>query len=485
MVEATCSYYTYNSSSGSQNFLPKVTFEYQPAGDFCFAPSNLTATVDDSDVDITWVDTNASQWQVTWGIGAFNPDTVFDNTDITYTDSYSFSGLEDGIYTVYVRAICGPDDSSSWRSTTFMIGGCFISIEGEDSFGDGWNGGSLAIIQGGNTVATFGMTTGSTASIQVPVADSPVSFVWSSGSYDSEVSISIKDGGGATVYTVTQPNAGTIYTLADPCPSCLPPTNLVVDSIHADAIFLSWDAGNNTDWVVTINDSSFAVNTNEIAITDLTLNTVYNIGVSTVCDGDDTSSSASVVVRTLAGDPISAFPYMCGFEIDVDNDINEALNWVLENGTQTNYWTVGTATNNGGSRSLYITDNGTSNSYSNGSISYSYAYATFIMDSGAYDFSYDWKCQGESHYYDFTRVFLTPGATDFTAGSVLGGSTYSFSNYTVPADWFDLTVSGATPNTLAQSSDWQTAYEIIKKSRNYYSEDEIETELFETMNMDT
>ena len=31
-------------------------------------------------------------------------------------------------------------------------------------------------------------------------------------------------------------------------------------------------------------------------------------------------------------------------------------------------------------------------------------------------------------------------------------------------------------------SDWQTAFEIIKKSRNFYSEDDIESELFERMN---
>ena len=34
-------------------------------------------------------------------------------------------------------------------------------------------------------------------------------------------------------------------------------------------------------------------------------------------------------------------------------------------------------------------------------------------------------------------------------------------------------------------SDWQQAYEIIRKARNYYSEDEIETELFERMNSRT
>ena len=31
-------------------------------------------------------------------------------------------------------------------------------------------------------------------------------------------------------------------------------------------------------------------------------------------------------------------------------------------------------------------------------------------------------------------------------------------------------------------SDWQQAYSIIKKARNYYSEEDIESELFERMN---
>lgn len=38
------------------------------------------------------------------------------------------------------------------------------------------------------------------------------------------------------------------------------------------------------------------------------------------------------------------------------------------------------------------------------------------------------------------------------------------------------------PNRHKNLSDWQQAYEIICKARNYYSEDDIETELFERMN---
>ena len=39
--------------------------------------------------------------------------------------------------------------------------GCTIRVAGEDSYGDGWNGGSLDIIQGTDTLANFALTGGS------------------------------------------------------------------------------------------------------------------------------------------------------------------------------------------------------------------------------------------------------------------------------------------------------------------------------------
>ena len=38
------------------------------------------------------------------------------------------------------------------------------------------------------------------------------------------------------------------------------------------------------------------------------------------------------------------------------------------------------------------------------------------------------------------------------------------------------------PNKNINISDWQQAYDIIRKARNFYSEDDIEAELFERMN---
>ena len=63
------------------------------------------------------------------------------------------------------------------------------------------------------------------------------------------------------------------------------------------------------------------------------------------------------------------FSYTCNF----DND-SDTAGWVLLNSGQTNQWFIGTATHNGGTKSLYISnDNGTSNAYSTGTTVFAYA----------------------------------------------------------------------------------------------------------------
>ena len=47
----------------------------------------------------------------------------------------------------------------------------------------------------------------------------------------------------------------------------------------------------------------------------------------------------------------ASLPYTCGFE-----DAGENSNWTIVNGTATNKFHIGTAVNNGGNKSLYISD---------------------------------------------------------------------------------------------------------------------------------
>jgi hypothetical protein len=48
----------------------------------------------------------------------------------------------------------------------------------------------------------------------------------------------------------------------------------------------------------------------------------------------------------------ASLPYTCGFE-----DATENGNWTILNGNSTNKFFIGTAVNNGGTQSLYISNN--------------------------------------------------------------------------------------------------------------------------------
>ena len=80
---------------------------------------------------------------------------------------------------------------------------------------------------------------------------------------------------------------------------------------------------------------------------------------------------------------------------------------------------VGNDVNNGGSRSLYITNDGATNAYTVTSTSYSFAARAFDLAAGNYFCTYDWKAQGESSY-DFIRAALVPINVQLTAGDYCG-----------------------------------------------------------------
>ena len=136
-------------------------------------------------------------------------------------------------------------------------------------------------------------------------------------------------------------------------------------------------------------------------------------------------------------------PYSTGFETTDDTD------WNFVNGTP-NQWHIGTATNNGGSRGLYISNNGgTSNAYTAGSSSISFVCRFFSLDAGDYDLSFDWKCNGEGNY-DFLRVFLCPN--EMPSASSFSGFGAPIYRGTTPTGWHDL-----ADTHLNQQTTWQTA----------------------------
>ncbi|MCR5821981.1 MAG: fibronectin type III domain-containing protein, partial [Bacteroidales bacterium] len=137
--------------------------------------------------------------------------------------------------------------------------------------------------------------------------------------------------------------------------------------------------------------------------------------------------------------------YSCDFE-----DATENAEWTLLGGTFPNQWYIDTATNNGGSNALYISnDNGTSNAYtvSVGSTQFVFAMRSLTLEVGEYVVSYDWKCKAQNNS-DFMRVALIPESIADTLDAAVTIAGLSFN--TMPAGW--VVADGGT--RLSGSSTW-------------------------------
>ena len=196
----------------------------------------------------------------------------------------------------------------------------------------------------------------------------------------------------------------------DVLPNCLIPTMITASDVTQSSIHLQWDGGgSNTFEIVavpagsTLADEISAGNVtmayeDSITLTGLTSSTSYTIYLRADC-GVDYSDYGTVSVRT-AQVP-APLPYFCDFEGG-----DPGFDFV--NGSATNQWAVGTATSNGGTHALYISNNnGASNAYTITDVSNVWAYRDieFPACPGGYTLSFDWKSNGES-CCDYMQVFI-------------------------------------------------------------------------------
>ena len=228
---------------------------------------------------------------------------------------------------------------------------------------------------------------------------------------------------------------------------CQRVVDLSAANVLLDSATIVWTDGINTSWFVEYDTVDFTpgvgnghnltmVTDTFCVLTGLDSGTVYHVYVYPDCD---TIVERHITFTTLAAAPATV-PYNCDFEQPGVNG------WDLIQTSQNNYWIVGNATNNGGTKSLYITDNGTANSYS-GAASYSFAVRTFNLAAGNYVCTYDWKCQGESSF-DFIRAALVPAGVNIEAGDYCGFDNAS----AMPAG--SIALDGGNRLNL-QGSSWQ------------------------------
>ena len=240
--------------------------------------------------------------------------------------------------------------------------------------------------------------------------------------------------------------AGTNFTTLI---SCAKPTALAASNITSSGATLTWTAGaaGQDNWEVEYSTTSdFTVSQTVSAspeatatLSSLTAGTTYYVRVRANCGGGDYSKWTDAISFTTLQTAVAA-------DDGYTDDFETANNWMLVNGTQTNAWAWGTAVKKDGEKGLYISnDGGTTNAYTN-TETYVYATKLFSFAGGAYSFTYDWKCVGESKY-DYLRVALVPSTITLTAGTNAG---FNSSNTNLPSGWISLDES----TKLSASSEW-------------------------------
>ena len=218
----------------------------------------------------------------------------------------------------------------------------------------------------------------------------------------------------------------------NPCDSV---NNIVFDTVGMSRLSVSWtDTANRGSYTVKIgteNNPATAFFTGTTTATHYTFTgltglTTYYVWVYANC-AEGMSDYITASTTTLASDP-HYLPYVNDFE-----DTTNLFSVYQRSGSNT--WFTGSAVNHGGSRSMYVTnDGGVTNAYTitDQSISFAMTYLQVPYDS-SYAISYDWRCQGEGSY-DLMRLALVPEEYDFT-NSFTAINRYS---NTLPTGWIAL-----------------------------------------------
>ncbi len=103
----------------------------------------------------------------------------------------------------------------------FVSAQCDITIDMEDSYGDGWNGASIKIYNDSELLGTATIASGYSGSATILAPDmTDISLVWVSGSYDEECAFTVTDGIGIEVYVcefLESPSPGEFFVFTNAC----------------------------------------------------------------------------------------------------------------------------------------------------------------------------------------------------------------------------------------------------------------------------
>lgn len=175
-----------------------------------------------------------------------------------------------------------------------------------------------------------------------------------------------------------------------------------------------YSTSNTAPTAATTANGSVGAGVTTANLSSLAAGTTYYVWVRSVC-GTTNKSSWNIGTVSFTTNPAAQTPATLPW---TENFTAGGSNWSFIGGAQTNKWAVGSATGNTGN-GLYVSNNGgTTNAYSTGSSSVSFAYRDVTIPAGTNDINiaFDWKGQGEEGY-DFMRAWVISTAQTPVAGT--------------------------------------------------------------------
>ena len=194
---------------GDPDIILRHLFMASSSAQVCYAPTNLDfSSIAMNDATLTWdTNANASGWVVEY---ATLPDFSNATAVTTTTNSCLLTGLVGGTtYHVRVKANCGAGSESYWTvrsfSTTLCESSdqCKISYSLADSYGDGWNGCAINVVDvaTGFVFGTLTINYGDSLSGTLPICDGrDIRFEWVNGSFADETSYTVYDAEGNIIF---------------------------------------------------------------------------------------------------------------------------------------------------------------------------------------------------------------------------------------------------------------------------------------------
>ena len=249
-----------------------------------------------------------------------------------------------GVYSYTVKAVSAEGEGGQVGGSVTIGDVCNYRFELVDSWGDGWNGNGINVLDANqNVVAYVTIANGANATIEVPLTVGEYSLEWVPGNYSNECSFEVYYPWNELMFEGAAQN-GVFFNWTNTCtpPSCPRPSDLATSNVSNNSATLAWtENGEATTWDIEYGAPGFAhgegtmvqVTENPYTLEGLEPGTAYQVWVRSVCGDDDISDwiAKSVGFQTAVQCPDGFTPVIATIGAGTDGTYQLPMNTFYKN----------------------------------------------------------------------------------------------------------------------------------------------------------